>query len=156
MRKINVFGQCSSLSANEVFDLIADFESYQIHSSVVRSVMIKERRKNYSISDWEVNFRQGILRWTEKDLFDKDNLSITFNQLSGDAAHFSGVWQLSQSEFGCLIDFQAEFDMGIPSLNEIIEPIAEKALQENIQAILFGLLKGEVQFGEVFIMKDSR
>lgn len=134
------------MQATEVFTLLADFDAYPHHSQVVRSVVIQEKGQSHSISDWEVNFRQGILRWTERDVFDPVGLTIVFNQLKGDAAHFAGAWSLAQAGSDCRVEFQAEFDMGIPSLQEIIEPIAENALRENIEAILSGLVKGNVHF----------
>ena len=98
------------------------------------------------MSQWEVNFRQGILRWTEEDFFDPLTYSIQFRQIEGDAEHFSGSWLLSDTDEGCLICFAADFDMGIPSLSDIIEPIAEQALQENIRSILQGLLGDQIEF----------
>ena len=38
-----------------------------------------------------------------------------------------------------LLRFAASFDMGIPALSSIIDPIAEQALRENIVAIIKGL-----------------
>lgn len=116
------------------------------HSDVVRSVKILENGSQSSVSDWEVNFRQGILKWRERDLFNEKEFTIDFEQLEGDAEHFSGRWSLRDADGGCEIEFAAQFDMGIPSLKDIIEPIAEQALQENIQAILKGLLNQKVEF----------
>jgi ribosome-associated toxin RatA of RatAB toxin-antitoxin module len=123
-----------------VFPLLSDFERYQDQCEAVRSVTFTERNGNHSISEWEVNFRQGIMRWTERDVFDLDGLAIRFEQIEGDAKHFSGVWYLSDTADGCAIRFNADFDMGVPSISDIIEPIAERALQENIESILHGLL----------------
>ena len=148
MRQIEVRAFSNGRSAKEIFPIISDFERYMQHSDVVRSVKILENGSQSSVSDWEVNFRQGILKWREKDLFDSEKFTIDFEQLEGDAEHFSGKWLLKDSDEGCDIWFTAQFDMGIPSLKDIIEPIAEQALQENIQAILKGLLKDQVEFIE--------
>lgn len=153
MRKVEVKAIVNNCTASKVFPIICDFKEYEHHSNVVRSVDILEENGQYSISNWEVNFRQGILRWTEKDHFFPETFTILFQQTKGDAEHFSGKWILSDTEKGCAIHFEAEFDMGIPSLRDIIEPIAEQALQENIQAILKGLLKDKVSFianGQLF------
>jgi hypothetical protein len=45
---------------------------------------------------------------------------------------------------GTLVRFDAEFDLGIPTLAAILEPVAEAALRGNILKILAGLL-GEAQ-----------
>ena len=44
---------------------------------------------------------------------------------------------------GSSITFRAEFDLGIPSLASIIDPVAQSTLRSNILRILTGLL-GEV------------
>lgn len=146
MRKIEVKAFSKGRRAEDVFPIISDFERYMKHSDVVRSVKILENGGQSSVSDWEVNFRQGILKWRERDLFNMKEFTIDFEQLEGDAEHFSGRWSLHDADGGCEIEFAAQFDMGIPSLKDIIEPIAEQALQENIQAILIGLLDHEVEF----------
>jgi hypothetical protein len=84
------------------------------------------------------------MRWTESDIFDIDKLAIHFEQVEGDAKSFTGAWLLSDSGTGCEVRFVASFDMGVPSIADIIEPIAERALRENVESILRGLL-GDVQ-----------
>jgi ribosome-associated toxin RatA of RatAB toxin-antitoxin module len=86
------------------------------------------------------------MSWTEEDVFDPSNYTISFNQIEGDVEHFSGQWKVQNQEDDCLILFLAEFDMGIPSLSQILDPIAIQALQENITAIIRGLFGEEVEF----------
>jgi len=145
MRTIEIQAIAESRKAADVFAVLADFEQYQHQCGAVRSVVFSERGEERSVSKWEVNFRQGIMRWTEIDHFDLDDHSIRFEQLEGDAKSFSGAWLMSDVNNGCLIRFVASFDMGVPSLNEVIEPIAERALEENIESILRGLLGTKLQ-----------
>jgi ribosome-associated toxin RatA of RatAB toxin-antitoxin module len=144
VRTIEIVAVVGARTAAEVFPIIADFERYQHQCHAVRSVIFTECNADRRISEWEVNFRQGIMRWTEVDVFDLENLSIRFDQIEGDAKHFSGAWQLSDKATGCQVRFLASFDMGVPSISDIIEPIAERALEENIESILNGLLGGGV------------
>lgn len=140
MRTIEILGLVKARSASSVFPILSDFESYQNQCQAVRSVIFTEKDKERSVSKWEVNFRQGIMRWTEVDTFDAEQFSIHFQQIEGDAKSFSGAWLLSDTAGGCQIRFVASFDMGVPSISDIIEPIAEKALIENVESILHGLL----------------
>lgn len=146
MRKINVIAIAQGSTPEAAYMRLADFEAYQVHSDVVRKVVILEKDDARSVSEWEVNFRQGILRWKEEDHYDPVKLQMRFEQLEGDAEEFRGEWSFSSVEGGTRIEFNAEFDMGIPSMNDIIEPIAELALRENIQAIISGLIHGSVMF----------
>ena len=140
MRQVEVLAEIPHLSQNEIFNRLRDFNAYMRYSNAVREVEVHSEDANSSISSWEVNFRQGILRWTERDLFYPSTFTICFEQIEGDAAHFSGKWEVTQQEKYSLVRFYAIFDMGIPSLSDMIEPIAEQALRENIKSILVGLL----------------
>ncbi|MDV3205559.1 MAG: cyclase, partial [Rhodococcus ruber] len=92
---------------------------------------------------WTVKFRKGLLRWTEHDVLDRDAGTIAFTQLEGDFEVFDGTWRIGRTEDGASVVFDARFDLGIPSLADILDPVAEGALRENIALILSGL------FGEI-------
>ena len=126
--------------ASDVYQTLADFGRYPELSDAVRSVVVTEVSENLTVSQWEVTFRAGLLRWTEEDTFDPDALSITFRQLEGDAAVFDGSWQCLDVAPGSEIMFSARLDMGIPSLADALEPIAARTLTDNIVSIVRGLV----------------
>ena len=126
--------------ASDVYRTLADFERYPELSDAVRSVAVTEVSENHTISNWEVTFRTGLLRWTEEDTFDPGTLSITFRQLEGDAAVFDGSWQCVDAGQDSEIVFCARLDMGIPSLADALEPIAVRTLVDNIVSIVRGLV----------------
>jgi ribosome-associated toxin RatA of RatAB toxin-antitoxin module len=140
MRRVELVARKPQRSAAEIYPVLCDFEQYPRHAAVVRAVNVTARDETTAESEWEVSFRQGILRWTERDSFDPGALTIHFHQTSGDAAHVFGQWTLHDDDDGCLIRFSAAFEMGIPSLSAIIDPIAEQALRDNICSILQGIL----------------
>ena len=144
MRHVEIEAVAGSRTAADIYPLLCDFERYQYECEAVRTVTITGESEGHAVSEWEVNFRQGILRWTEEDFFDPEAFTIRFEQTEGDAEHFSGAWLMFDTEDGCLIRFIADFDMGVPSISDIIEPIAEQALRENIHSILDGMLEGQV------------
>ena len=126
--------------ASDVYQTLADFERYPDLSDAVRSVAVTEVSQNVTVSQWEVTFRAGLLRWTEEDTFDPGALTITFRQLEGDAAVFDGSWQCLDAGPGSEIIFAARLDLGIPSLADALEPIAARTLTDNIVSIVRGLL----------------
>lgn len=146
MRSVEVRARVTGRSAAEIYPILCDFERYPEHCDAVRSVTTDRREANRVISSWEVNFQRGILRWTEEDRFDPSALTIQFHQVEGDVDHFAGQWVLSDTDTGCAIYFQAGLDLGIPTLSDLLEPIAERALKENVCSILTGLLSEEPQF----------
>jgi ribosome-associated toxin RatA of RatAB toxin-antitoxin module len=139
MRHLEVAARVHDRSASEIYATLCDFESYPLFSKEVRSVRIDSTDGGQMLSSWETNFRGGILRWVERDFFHPDTHTITFEQVEGDTEHFAGRWAVEDERDGGLIRFDADFDMGIPSLSSIIDPIAEQALRENIVAIIKGL-----------------
>jgi len=140
MRHLEICTKVCGRSAASIYHLLCDFKKYPEHTHAVRTVDITTVDKDRIISSWEVNFHRGILRWTEEDRFNPAAYTIDFQQLTGDIDHFSGRWILRDDEDACVILFVADLDLGIPSLNGMLEPIAELALRDNIHAILEGLL----------------
>ena len=126
--------------ASDVYRTLADFERYPELSDAVRSVAVTEVSENRTVSDWEVTFRAGLLRWTEEDTFDPGNLTIRFHQLEGDVAVFDGSWRCVETAQGSEVLFSADLDLGIPSLADALEPIAVRTLIANIVSIVRGLV----------------
>ncbi|MDQ3920449.1 MAG: aromatase/cyclase [Acidobacteriota bacterium] len=139
MRHLEVTMRVPDRSPAEIYETLCDFEQYPQHSKEVRRVGIDSHDDGQMLSTWETNFRGGILRWVEKDYFNPAARTIDFEQVQGDIEHFAGQWAVEDQPGGGLIRFRATFDMGIPALSNIIDPIAEQALRENIVAIICGL-----------------
>ena len=147
MRLVHLRLHVPDKPASEVYATLADFERYPDLSDAVRSVTVTEVSENHTVSQWEVTFRAGLLRWTEEDTFDPAALSITFRQLEGDAAVFDGSWECLEGVQGSEIVFAARLDMGIPSLADALEPIAARTLTGNIVSIVRGLF-GSAELAE--------
>ena len=123
-----------------MYEILGDFGSYPTFCDAVQHVVVTEVSDDVTISQWEVTFRAGLLRWTEEDQFDRDALTISFRQLEGDVAVFEGTWQCADVPTGCEITFCARLDMGIPSLADALEPIAVRTLIDNTVSIVIGLV----------------
>lgn len=122
-----------------VYEVLSDFPSYPRHSTSVRSVQMRNQPGQPASSAWEVDFRGGILRWVEEDEFHPAQYRIDFRQTEGDLEVFTGTWLVEPAEEGNVVLFRCRFDLGIPTLEDVLEPIAEEALYENIEAICTGL-----------------
>jgi ribosome-associated toxin RatA of RatAB toxin-antitoxin module len=139
MRTVRLRLSVPDRPASDVYETLADFERYPVLCDAVQSVAVTEVSENLTVSQWEVTFRAGRLRWTEEDRFDPGARSITFRQLEGDIAVFDGSWQCFDAAQGSEIVFSARLDMGIPSLADALEPIAVRTLTDNIVSIVRGL-----------------
>ena len=128
----------------EAYHRISDFARYVELTDAVREVVMHPPELDGRlVSEWTVRFRKGLLWWTERDRLDPVNRTIDFEQLSGDFASFTGSWRVEPADGGSEIIFEAQFDLGIPTLADLLDPVASSTLCANIVVILRGLL-GEI------------
>ncbi|WP_236791067.1 type II toxin-antitoxin system RatA family toxin [Amycolatopsis sp. GM8] len=146
MRSVRLEALVPQGNAAVLFERISDFPRYADYTDAVREVSIDRTDGDLVTSTWSVNFRNGILRWRERDQIDADALHIVFEQIDGDFERFDGSWRVTQTGEDATVVFVAEFDLGMPSLAAIIDPIAERALREHTQAVLRGLLGEHIIF----------
>jgi ribosome-associated toxin RatA of RatAB toxin-antitoxin module len=139
MRTIRLRLHVPHKSASDVYTTLANFELYPTLCDAVQNVVVTKVSGNVTVSQWEVTFRAGLLRWTEEDTFDPGTLTIEFRQLEGDIAVFDGSWQCVEAVPGSEVLFSARLDLGIPSLADALEPIAVRTLIANIISIVRGL-----------------
>ena len=140
MRTIRLRLHVPHKPASDVYATLADFERYPTLCDAVQNVTITGVSEYVIVSQWDVTFRAGLLRWTEEDTFDPSALTITFRQLEGDVAIFDGSWQCVEAAQGSEVLFSADLDLGIPSLADALEPIAARTLIANIISIVRGLV----------------
>lgn len=117
---------------DDVYRVLTDFPGYVGRAPSVRHV---ETRADVT-SAWEVAFRDGVLRWVERDEFDAANRTISFHQIDGDLEVFDGRWTVKPDDRGAAVAFTATFDIGVPGLAAFLEPVAERALQDNITELI--------------------
>ena len=140
MRHVTIEALVPGADATDVFARVADFARYPEFTDAVREVTIRSAVDGSFISDWAVTFRNGIMRWSEQDTVDPERRVITFSQLDGDFESFEGSWRVDTAGPDVIVWFDAGFDLGMPSLAAVMDPIAEKALVQHIESILTGLV----------------
>ena len=144
MPLVIVAARITGHSIEGVYDRVADFARYPELVETVRSVEVGPAAADGSVSSsWSVVFRNGVLRWREKDWFDRERLVIRFEQTEGEFDVFHGDWRMGSGPDGIHLRFQADFDFGVASLAPIIDPVAIRVLTESMQTILTGLFGPE-------------
>lgn len=139
MPKVNMVLIAPDVEAVECYRRLSDFARYPELTDAVKAVEVESQGDGTVLSRWTVRFRNGLLCWTEADVLDPVAQTISFRQLSGDFESFDGQWSVRQRPVGSEIVFEAQFDLGIPSLAPILDPVAESTLRANILAITRGL-----------------
>jgi ribosome-associated toxin RatA of RatAB toxin-antitoxin module len=140
MRTVSMRVQVPGTDPQRAYDLIRDFARYPELTDAVAEVVVNPPAADGSVvSEWLVHFRKGMLKWTERDVFEPGSRVIRFVQLSGDFALFEGQWRVEERDGGSEIWLDASFDLGIPTLADLLEPVAEASFRANILRILSGI-----------------
>ena len=144
MRTTEMNARLNGVAAGEAFDRLSDFASYAELAPSIRSIEIEQVRDGVLQTTWNVNFRGGTMRWTEEDILDREAGTITFTLVKGSLKQFDGAWVISEADGGSDVRFTCDFAVGMPAVATLLDPLAERAIRDNIQEILRGL------FGEAY------
>jgi ribosome-associated toxin RatA of RatAB toxin-antitoxin module len=131
---------------NRVWEVVNDIESYPRLMKHVRSVEVRERGLNYRVSTWEVELKGCIMRWIEHEEINAAQYRIEYHQVEGEMQTFEGIWQLEQqTDETTRVTLSVQFDVGIPSLCEMLNPICERAILDSSQGMLLSLASAATQ-----------
>lgn len=144
MQIVHITALAPRVDADEVFDRIRDFARYPEHSADVRHVTVIAQADGTRTSHWSVNLRGDVRCWSQIDRIDRARRLLAFERVDGDFAFLEGEWTVNPAGADTQVGFTAVFDLGIPSLAEIVGPAAERTLRR----ILRGLLGDDVRFAE--------
>ena len=123
-----------------VWDSLLDVEGYEESMDNVRWVRLVADDEGVRRTEWSVLLKGSILEWEEEEQLDHSAHKVSFKQLRGDLEFFDGYWTLE--ELGpneTRAHFEVEFEIGIPMLAEMLNPVAQRALEESSTEILHGL-----------------
>jgi len=129
-----------------VWDVVNDVESYPRLMEHVQTLQVLERGPAYRLTEWVCDLKGCVMRWVEREEFDHDNYRVDYHQLEGDLAAFEGFWQLEPvSDSATRVTLSVLFDIGIPMLSEMLNPVAERAVRDNSRNMLLSISSEAVQ-----------
>lgn len=127
-------------SVSRVWDLLLGVESYPDFMGPVRSIEILEEGDDWAVTSWEVELKGSVLKWTEREHRDPAGRRITYKQIDGDLEELDGFWQLRElSADSTEVLLSVRFEIGIPMLREMLNPVAERAIRDNSRKMLQSL-----------------
>lgn len=127
--------------AERVWAAVVDIERYPDSMENVRWAKIlatdgPARRR----CAWSVTLKGSILEWEETERLDPQALRLDFEQLSGDMERFDGAWQLERAgDELTRVRLTVSFEIGIPLLADMLNPVAQRSLRENCREMLLGV-----------------
>lgn len=126
--------------AARVWDLVRDVEAYPRLMEPVRSLKVLDEGPNWVVTAWEVELKGSILKWTEHEERDDERRRLTYRQIEGDLDQFDGYWQVTElSPELTEAVLVVRFEIGIPILRDMLDPVAGKAIRENSRLMLRSL-----------------
>lgn len=133
MRHVDLEATVRDANAEDVLRALIQFDRYPELAPHVRATEVHETLPSETASSsWELYFRSGVLRWTETEKIDLAGLTVEFEQEDGDFDVFAGVWRFNQQGADTVVRFDGDFDFGIPSMEGILDPIAERVIRETV------------------------
>lgn len=136
----------AGMSAPAAYEKVSDFGSFPELTDVIRELEMTTAADGAELSSWEVSFYEGVMRWTERDVRDAAALTIEFEQTTGDLDAMHGSWRVEPSSDGAVVVFESFFDLGMPAVADILDPVAFDAFANTIGALLTGLFGAGLDF----------
>ncbi|CUH95572.1 hypothetical protein P22_1645 [Propionispora sp. 2/2-37] len=120
-----------------IYPILKEMEKYPEFMPDLESVSIVERDGNTTVSQWVSNVDGRIIKWTEKDTFDDQNMHIAYRQITGDLKKFAGEWILTPMDGGGTeIKLTVDFEFGVPMIAGLLNPILKKKVKANSMNML--------------------
>jgi ribosome-associated toxin RatA of RatAB toxin-antitoxin module len=118
-----------------VWNIVCDFEHHPEYMADVLEIRYLERSPDKALSSWRVLLNGSELTWEEMDFFRPPH-RIDFDQTEGDLEVFRGSWTLEPNGTGVTVMLEIEFDLGIPSLAAVLDPVGIQAIHSNSRSML--------------------
>ncbi|MEU8685626.1 SRPBCC family protein [Streptomyces sp. NPDC048611] len=119
---------------------VTRLEDYAAYMENVESVnVLGETAAGVRTSEWSVLLKGSVLEWVEEDELDEERRVMSFTQVSGDLDEFRGYWRVDEAGDGSgtsVVTFSVDFEIGIPLLADMLNPVAGRALRENSEHML--------------------
>ncbi|MEU8778396.1 SRPBCC family protein [Streptomyces sp. NPDC048606] len=124
--------------AADAWRAVTRLEDYAAYMENVESVTVLGASDTGTrTSAWSVLLKGSVLEWVEEDDLDEANRVMSFTQVSGDLDEFTGYWRVDdRGAAGSVVVFSVDFEIGIPLLADMLNPVAAKALRENSEHML--------------------
>lgn len=124
-----------------VWEAVLDIERYPELMTNVVSVKIEEwETPTTRRSQWAMIIKGATLVWRDREFIDHDEHTVNFTQVSGDLERFEGAWELTAKEAELTrVRLTISFEIGIPLLAGMLNPVAQRALYGNAREMLEGV-----------------
>ena len=118
-------------SKAEIYPILKQMEKFPEYMQDLVSVEVVERKDNTTVTKWVSNVDGKTIKWTEFDIFDDNEMHISYKQLEGDLKKMEGEWLLIETPEGTEITLTVDFEFGIPMIAPLLNPILKRKVKDN-------------------------
>ena len=123
-----------------VLAVAREAEKFPEYMTDVKSLTVTERSDDglRTVTDWVgIVPKFGTkIHWIEEDLWNLDEGTCRFHQLSGDYEEFAGVWTFTGEGNTTRFESVLDYNLEIPLVGALIKNIIQKTMQNNLDATL--------------------
>ena len=135
MPEVTTSTTLENIDLNSLWDILIDFEKYPDMMTDVIDVKCHVDDEHFR-SEWTVLLNGSKMSWQEIDIFYKHE-KIVFEQTIGDLEIYKGEWRIEKNgKNKYTVILNIEFDLGIPSLEDVLNPLGIKAIKANSEQML--------------------
>ncbi|KKM87574.1 hypothetical protein LCGC14_1267510 [marine sediment metagenome] len=136
-------------SADAVYDLIADSRNLQ-EMLPGFEIKILETGEDYRICDCRLKTEKETFKWTHRENFDPELLSIDYALVEGDWDHFNTWWKIIPAQEECELIFQSEM---APKNNGIMTYLTWPFFKKKMNRLCLGMIQSvkdrlELSYGQ--------
>ncbi len=118
----------------QLFDLVADIESYPEFLPWCVAARIREREGNHLVSEMVIGFKMFRERFISRVTLDPDGRRIDVAYAEGPFKYLTNHWIFEEHPDGCVIDFYVEFEFRSRLLQKVIETLFHEAVRRMVRA----------------------
>ena len=125
-------------TAKEMFDLVADISSYPEFLPWCAAARVRKEIQKGVIkqieADLVISFKVFREKFGSRVLLDASKFIIETEYLDGPFRHMHSVWSFNNSEQGCEVNFNVDFEFKNAMLQSIIGLVFNDAMQRIVRA----------------------
>jgi ribosome-associated toxin RatA of RatAB toxin-antitoxin module len=138
--RLNLSRQLSA-SVQDSYRIVVDVERFPEFMENVTSVEILSEDAGRKVIAWEMTIDDAPLDWVEEVHYDAERLRADFRAIDGVFERFDGHWQVFPDSTGSRVEFALEYEIGLPEIEDVINPILRTRLTANLEAMMACLNK---------------
>ena len=121
-------------TAKQMYDLVADVESYPEFLPWCLASRIRKQTDSALVADLIIGFQVFKEQFTSYIQMDRDALVIKVEYAEGPFKYLINRWKFIQHPDGCMIDFYVDFEFKSRLLQTVIENLFAEAVRRMVSA----------------------